>query len=232
MCVEERTSNLVSKYNAAVTRATIDRSSYPKRYLDKDLANIVGKNDKQEAILKRCRTYVSKFGALEKQGSSLIFTGGPGCGKTMIALSMVPGIIRAINEKTDDQIIKDYEDQYTEISVIGQAACKYVNVYDLFSEIKATYNKSSLETEADVMSKYCNARLLILDEVGVQLGTDFEASILFRIINKRYENMKPTFIISNLAEKDLSDYIGQRTIDRFYENHGAVFVFDWESHRR
>ena len=61
---------------------------------------------------------------------------------------------------------------------------------------------------------------------------DKKMMLMFRVINKRYEDMKPTFLISNLSESDLSKYIGERTIDRFHENHGAVFVFNWDSYRR
>ena len=99
-------------------------------------------------------------------------------------------------------------------------------------EIKSTYNKNSYESESDVIEKYISTELLIIDEVGAQSGSDYEVNTMFRIINSRYERMKPTFLISNLSEEDLSEYIGERTIDRFYENHGAVFVFDWESYRR
>ena len=41
--------------------------------------------------------------------------------------------------------------------------------------------------------------LLILDEVGVQFGSETEKMILFEIINGRYEQLKPTIVISNLA---------------------------------
>ena len=39
--------------------------------------------------------------------------------------------------------------------------------------------------------------LLILDEVGVQFGSETEKMILFEIINGRYEQLKPTIVISN-----------------------------------
>lgn len=74
-------------------------------------------------------------------------------------------------------------------------------------------------------------RLLILDEVGMNLGTEFEQRLFFDVLNERHEAMKPTILISNLNLKDVQAYLGLRVIDRMREDGGKLFVFDWESHR-
>jgi DNA replication protein DnaC len=71
----------------------------------------------------------------------------------------------------------------------------------------------------------------VLDEVGVQYGTDAEKQIAFEIINTRYENLRPTIIISNLNAAELTTFIGERVMDRLKENGGRLLVFDWPSHR-
>ncbi|KAA6208087.1 ATP-binding protein, partial [Avibacterium paragallinarum] len=43
---------------------------------------------------------------------------------------------------------------------------------------------------------------------------------------------KPTILISNLSEDELSRYVGERIIDRMREGKGAVINFDWESYRQ
>ena len=73
--------------------------------------------------------------------------------------------------------------------------------------------------------------LLILDEVGVQFGSETEKMILFEIINGRYEQLKPTIVISNLADA-LTDYLGERVVDRLREGGGRMLIFDWPSYRR
>lgn len=82
------------------------------------------------------------------------------------------------------------------------------------------------------MEIYTDKDLLIIDEVGVQFGSESEKIILFEIINERYEQMKPTILISNLSEDELSRYVGERIIDRMREGKGAVINFDWESYRK
>ena len=73
--------------------------------------------------------------------------------------------------------------------------------------------------------------LLILDEVGVQFGSDTEKLILFDVLNERYEKRRPTLVLSNLSLPDVEQYLGERIFDRLREDGGEAVVFDWESHR-
>lgn len=218
-----------TKANRAIHLA-LNLANIPLRYSGIELYEITASGDEQAAIIARCKKFVDKFAELKLLGSSLIFTGKPGTGKTMIALASIREII-----KNNFRESYDPDEDYmfpSGIDKVSSPVALYVNTYNLFAEIKATYNKSSQETERDVIAKYSDVDLLVIDEVGAQVGTDFEAMLMFRIINARYENMRPTFIISNLTEADLSTYIGERVVDRFHENHGAVFVFNWDSYRR
>lgn len=237
-CEKERAETNLKyalSYKKNSIESTFRKVNIPARYIDDSIYDIIASNDDQQKVIKRCLSYVEKYNDLKKLGTSLIFTGKPGTGKTKIALSMVKPIITKIIEPDYDKVIeeiKDSGDSDETLRTFEYDICKYINTYDLFMKIKSTYNKNSPDTERDVIEIYTKTDILILDEVGAQSGSDYEVSTMFRIINSRYENLKPTFLISNLSEQDLSEYIGERTIDRFYENHGAVFVFDWESHRR
>ena len=74
---------------------------------------------------------------------------------------------------------------------------------------------------------------VILDEIGAskEKPSDFELATLFTIINSRYEEMRPTVIVTNLPPKELPAAIGDRCVDRLRENGGIVLGFDWESAR-
>ena len=50
--------------------------------------------------------------------------------------------------------------------------------------------------------------LLILDEVGVQFGSEFEKQLLFDVLNERYEKLKPSILLSNIPREQLADYLG------------------------
>jgi putative replication protein dnaC len=72
---------------------------------------------------------------------------------------------------------------------------------------------------------------LIIDEVGVQSGTEAESRALFDVFNERYQNLKPTILISNLNAEDFVAAVGNRIADRIKEDGGEFLFFNWESAR-
>ena len=72
--------------------------------------------------------------------------------------------------------------------------------------------------------------LLIIDEFGVQTGSDTEKLILFRIVNKRYEYLKPTILITNLSVAEIKKF-EERIFDRLKDN-GILLNFSGESNRK
>ncbi|MNY17699.1 DNA replication protein DnaC [compost metagenome] len=108
---------------------------------------------------------------------------------------------------------------------------RFAVVLDAMQAVKGTYRKDSAMTEAAVIEKLTAPDLLVLDEIGNQYGTDAERIILSNVINARYNAMKPTILLSNLAKDALAKELGDRVIDRMREGGGRMVVFDWESQR-
>ena len=73
--------------------------------------------------------------------------------------------------------------------------------------------------------------LLIIDEIGVQFGSEFEKNLIFDILNERYENRRPTLLLSNLTVPEVRAFLGERIYDRLKEDGGRCVSFDWQSHR-
>jgi DNA replication protein DnaC len=107
----------------------------------------------------------------------------------------------------------------------------FVTVSDAMRGIKATYDKGAGVSEADAIKALVDPKLLILDEVGADLGTDHNKVLLFDIINKRYEHVRPTIILTNLDQATLTTYFGERILDRLREGGGKLVQFTWASHR-
>ena len=76
-----------------------------------------------------------------------------------------------------------------------------------------------------MLKTFTDCGLLILDEVGIQAGTENERNILFDVLNTRYADMRPTIVISNLKLVEITNYLGTRIIDRLSENGGQVVPF-------
>ena len=97
---------------------------------------------------------------------------------------------------------------------------------------KYTYNEVCKELrEAGLIEFYSRLDLLVIDEVGVQFGSDTEKMFMFDIIDGRYQEMKPTILISNLAIEGIKKLMGERIIDRLREDGGKAVSFDWPSYR-
>jgi DNA replication protein DnaC len=183
------------------------RACIPARFKDRTLDNYRAEGVGQRRALNVARKFVEGWAEQSARGTSLIFTGGPGTGKTHLAC----GIANAIIEQ-------------------HQASALFLGALEALRSIKATYNRDSEISEQDAIDNLISPRLLILDEIGVQLGTEHEKMLLFDVLNGRYQECRPTILLSNLSGDDLEQYLGQRVMDRYREC-GAVLAFDWESYR-
>lgn len=189
-------------------RGILDRASIPPRFADRSFANYSATKTPQRIALVACRQYADSWESTSDSGSSLVLTGGPGTGKTHLACAIA--------------------NQVTETNL---AAPLFMTTTEMLRRIKSTYRKDSEMTEQGAINSIAhNPDLLIIDEVGVQVGSDHEKLLLFEILNERYQCLRPTVLISNLTATELETYLGQRVMDRYREC-GAVIAFNWESHR-
>ena len=178
------------------------RSGIPERFLGKSFGGYLADTAAKARALKAAQRYAES----EERGLSMILCGKPGTGKTHLACSIASAKIAA---------------RSTAQFMTAVAAVRYV---------RSTYRKDSPISETEAIDNLCSPDLLILDEVGVQHGTEHEKMILFDVINDRYANCRGTVLLSNLSADDLREYLGDRIMDRFREG-GFVLNFDWESHR-
>ena len=79
----------------------------------------------------------------------------------------------------------------------------FTSVLKVTRSVKDCYRLDARKSVQQSIDELQKPALLILDEVGVQFGSDTEKLILFEILNGRYEAMLPTMLISNLSEPEL-----------------------------
>lgn len=110
---------------------------------------------------------------------------------------------------------------------------------DLMQEVKSTYAKDSKLSEKQIIDKYRQAPMLIIDDLGKEKPTEWSASILFAILNNRYSDMKPTIITSNFAPAETIGRIapsqddalcGRSIISRIFEVYSIIHI-STEDHR-
>ena len=183
-------------------------SGVPPRFQGASFESYQPGNPQAQKNLAALRGYAARFDQHRALGLSLILCGKTGTGKTHLSCA----VLRALA---------------FEHGVCG----KYCTAYRAVQEIRASY-KSSDVTELQVLKEFVRPDLLVLDEIGVQYGTDSEQLLLFSLLNGRYEELKPTIVISNLSLDEVMQYLGDRVYDRLRENGGGVLAFDWGSWRQ
>lgn len=186
----------------------IGQSGIPERFHDRTLDTFVATTDKQRRALAFAQVYATEFDQVLQTGRSALFVGRPGTGKTHLACGIGLHVMREQNRTV-----------------------LFTTVMRAIRRVKDSWSRDSRETESQAIETLVAPDLLILDEVGVQFGSDFERNILFDVLNERYEKRRPTILMSNLAVADVTTYLGERIIDRIREDGGSLIVFDWESHR-
>lgn len=182
----------------------------PKRFADRCFSGYRVENEGQKEALRICQKYADVFAEIYKAGRCLLLLGKPGTGKTHLAAAIA-----------------------NQIMSTSTATAVYRTVGSILHAIRATYDNGAEQSEAKVLASLISPSLLILDEIGVtkEKPSDFELTTLFAIINGRYEQQRPTVIVSNLKAEELPAAIGERSFDRLREGGGIAVKFDWESQR-
>ena len=188
-------------------KAKINGAAIPERFKDRTLDSYIARTPGQKKALAFSKEYAENFDQVMKAGRSAIFVGKPGTGKTHLAIGIALEIIQQ------------------------QRSPVFVTVQRLIRRVKDSWSNQT-ETESEVVDAFASPDLLILDEVGVQFGSEFEKQMLFDVLNERYEKLKPSILLSNIPREQLSDYLGERVTDRLRENGGKMIGFDWDSYRK
>ncbi|ATZ95323.1 ATP-binding protein [Dickeya fangzhongdai] len=178
-----------------------------RRFIRSTLENFTPANEQAEKNLSVCRQFIGEWEQIYENGSSLVMTGRPGTGKTHLAVA----VMRALIERHD-------VDTYM------------TTAQRIIRAMRDSWRQGGDRTEYDVLSFYCEKDLLVIDEVGMQHGTDSERLLVSEVINTRYERMLPNILISNYTRDEMDGFLGYRAMDRVMES-SAVLVFDWDSYR-
>jgi DNA replication protein DnaC len=134
-----------------------------------------------------CTDYVKTYTKSER--NSLLLIGGVGTGKTHLMASIA-------NQLLDNGIPV---------------------LFDTFDghlhKLKAEFNGDG----KGYLRKMQSIDMLMMDDVGKEKQTDWSRSIMFDIVNYRYEHILPIVITTNLTTKQLADYFGDAVWSRLCE---------------
>ena len=205
----ERVADDVANREAAERQkrleARLDRAGIPQRFRSKTFASFSVNHDGQEAALAIAMEFANHFDTHAACGTTAVFSGLPGTGKSHLAIA------------AGQEIMK-------------KTTVLYISAIDAVRMIRDTWRRDAPRTESQVIAELAGVGLLILDEIGVQHGTESEQVLLFDIIDKRYRDLRPMILLTNLNKSGMKTFLGDRSFDRLRES-GSWTVFDWPSLR-
>ena len=165
----------------------------------------------QDHALLLAQSLVAEYPAVER---GLLFMGPAGVGKTHLAVAIIKKLIE-----------KGFAGIFCEFG-------------SLLKQIQDSYNPISNSSELKVLAPIYQTDVLVLDELGATVPTDWVRDTMYQIINKRYNDNKLTIFTTNYLdevhsekEKVLEDRIGTRLRSRLYEMCTKI-VIDGEDYRR
>lgn len=183
----------------------LDKSGIPIRYRSKDFASFLADTDAKEKALSVAMEFAQNFSQHARRGTVVVFSGLPGTGKSHLAIAIAQ-------------------------AVMAHHTAMYTSAIDAVRMIRNTWRRDAEQTETQVLDTLASVGLLILDEVGVQYGTEAEQVSLFDIIDKRYRDMMPMILLTNQNKAGMKQFLGDRSFDRLREG-GLWVTFDWQSQR-
>lgn len=147
-----------------------------------------------EKTFQTCRRYAMEF---TERSENLLFSGGTGLGKTFLSAC----IARTVADR-------------------GYSVC-YESASHLFTKLERAKFNSDEEARKD-SEKYTVCDLLIVDDLGTEMGGQFTTSALYGLINDRILNGKATIISTNLNTEDLEKRYSPAIASRLRGNYRRI----------
>ena len=147
-----------------------------------------------EKTFQICRRYAMEF---TERSENLLFSGGTGLGKTFLSAC----IARTVADR-------------------GYSVC-----YETASHLFAKLERAKFNADEDARretEKYIACDLLIVDDLGTEMGGQFTTSALYSLINDRILEGKPTIISTNLNSEDLEKRYSAAIASRLRGNYRRI----------
>ena len=173
-----------------------------------------GHNDTFDNAYNRCKKYCDVADNVLADGLGIYLYGDKGTGKTHLTACMANALMQ-----DGKQVL-------------------FTNFAEIAKMIKGTFGNAR-ESEADYINRIANIDFLFIDDLGTERvqaangGDLWLQEKIFDVLNKRYNNRKPTIFTSNYTLQELITERGimDKTVDRIVEMSHAVIKVEGKSYR-
>lgn len=174
-----------TNYKAKLLKA----ARIPPRFQARSFEDYYPKNESQSIAHNYVQSLVAQYPAVDK---GLLIMGTVGVGKTHLAIA----IVRALIETKG-------------------VPCLFHESGSLLKAIQDSYSAISQTSEKRVLAPVYETEVLVLDELGAIIPTDWVRDTLYQIINTRYNESKLTIFTTNyLDEVRVEDEVNALKVKR------------------
>ena len=152
--------------------------------------------------LNFCKKYAHEF---QPGARSLLFSGATGLGKTFLSAC----VARQVAENGHSVV--------------------YVTAGKLFADFEAVKFERA---DAESLRDYRDCDLLIVDDLGTEMTTEFVKAALYEIVNSRLLERRSTLISTNLNENDLEARYGGQIASRLLGGYRVVYFLGDDIRRK
>lgn len=135
----------------------------------------------------------------EHTSASILMIGATGLGKTHLSSA------------TAKRIIERGKDVF------------YTGAIDLFSQFEMQRFKSYNNEPSELIERYFECDLLIIDDLGTEMINQFSVSTLYNLINDRLSRKKPTIVSTNLTQEEIQKKYTDRITSRIFGDYKILF---------
>lgn len=146
-------------------------------FTDKYMNNWTFENDNGlNPKMEKIKEYVSDWEMKEKENCGLVLWGGVGTGKSYMAGCIANALLEQ------------------EVSV------QMTNFAAILNDLNSHYSDRN-----EYIQSLCRNRLLIIDDLGMERGTDYGLEQVYNVIDARYRSNKPLIITTNLTLNEMQN---------------------------
>ncbi len=120
------------------------------------------------------RKYVQNWEQMKEKNIGLLIWGDVGCGKSFLAGAIANALI--------DQEVR----------------VKMTNFTAILNDLSSTF-----EGRNEYLNRLCSYPLLIIDDFGMERGTEYGLEQVYSVIDGRYRSKKPLIVTTNLTLTEL-----------------------------
>ena len=88
---------------------------------------------------------------------------------------------------------------------------------DFFFRLRNSFSDSASEEMQNIVDHYVCCDLLLIDDLGAQKNSEWSREVLYLLIDRRYRDVRPTIVTSNLTLDQISELIDDRIASRLAE---------------